>query len=155
MTGASALQRGRQAFERQGDPEGVALDGFWLVFGLMNRGGGRVPAAGSGERGRPSTTAGETAREVEMLRLGATGKTNRAMATELFLSEKTVARHLSNIFTKLGVSSEPRPPPTPTSTTSPERSAPATATVVGRTAHASGPEVACSVRCTGGCGLLR
>ena len=40
-----------------------------------------------------------------MLRLVATGKTNRAIAAELFLSEKTVARHVSNIFTKLGVSS--------------------------------------------------
>ena len=40
-----------------------------------------------------------------MLQLVATGRTNRAIAAELFLSEKTVARHLSNIFTKLGVSS--------------------------------------------------
>jgi len=35
----------------------------------------------------------------------ATGGTNRAIASELFLSEKTVARHISNIFTKVGVSS--------------------------------------------------
>jgi DNA-binding NarL/FixJ family response regulator len=49
--------------------------------------------------------SGLTAREVEVLRLVATGRTNRAIATELFLSEKTVARHLSNIFNKLGVSS--------------------------------------------------
>ena len=40
-----------------------------------------------------------------MLRLVAVGKTNRAVATELFISEKTVARHLSNIFTKLDASS--------------------------------------------------
>jgi len=46
-----------------------------------------------------------TKREVEVLRLVATGMTNRAVAAELFLSEKTVARHLSNIFTKVGVSS--------------------------------------------------
>jgi DNA-binding CsgD family transcriptional regulator len=46
-----------------------------------------------------------TGREVEVLRLVATGMTNRAIAADLFLSEKTVARHLSNIFTKLGVSS--------------------------------------------------
>jgi DNA-binding CsgD family transcriptional regulator len=46
-----------------------------------------------------------TAREVEVLRLVATGKTNRAIAVDLFLSEKTVARHLSNIFTKLDLPS--------------------------------------------------
>jgi len=48
---------------------------------------------------------GLTAREVQVLRLVAAGKTNRAIAADLFLSEKTVARHVSNIFTKLGVSS--------------------------------------------------
>jgi ATP/maltotriose-dependent transcriptional regulator MalT len=46
-----------------------------------------------------------TAREVEVLRLVATGRTNRAIAEELVISEKTVARHVSNIFTKLRVSS--------------------------------------------------
>jgi ATP/maltotriose-dependent transcriptional regulator MalT len=51
------------------------------------------------------TAGGLTPREVEVLRLVATGKTNRAIAAELFLSEKTIARHVSNIFTKLGVSS--------------------------------------------------
>ena len=40
-----------------------------------------------------------------MLRLVATGRTNRAIAADLFLSEKTVARHVSNIFTKLGLTS--------------------------------------------------
>ena len=40
-----------------------------------------------------------------MLRLVAAGKTNRAIAADLVLSEKTVARHVSNIFAKLGVSS--------------------------------------------------
>lgn len=40
-----------------------------------------------------------------MLRLVATGKTNKAIAAALSLSEKTVDRHLSNIFTKLDVPS--------------------------------------------------
>jgi DNA-binding CsgD family transcriptional regulator len=44
-------------------------------------------------------------REAQVLRLLAAGKTNRAIADELFISEKTVARHVSNIFDKLGVSS--------------------------------------------------
>ncbi|HWL99096.1 MAG TPA: LuxR C-terminal-related transcriptional regulator [Nocardioidaceae bacterium] len=46
-----------------------------------------------------------TARELEVLRLVATGMTNRAIAGALFLSEKTVSRHLSNIFAKLDLAS--------------------------------------------------
>jgi DNA-binding CsgD family transcriptional regulator len=48
---------------------------------------------------------GLSRRESEVLTLVAAGKTNRAIATELFISEKTVARHVSNIFAKLGLSS--------------------------------------------------
>lgn len=54
---------------------------------------------------RTQAPGGLTAREVEVLRLVASGMTNRAIADQLVLSEKTVARHLSNIFAKLGVSS--------------------------------------------------
>jgi len=46
-----------------------------------------------------------TAREVEVIRLLAAGMTNRAIASKLGVSDKTVARHLSNIFTKLDLSS--------------------------------------------------
>jgi DNA-binding CsgD family transcriptional regulator len=46
-----------------------------------------------------------TAREAEVLRLVATGRSNAQIAADLVLSEKTVARHLSNIFTKLDVGS--------------------------------------------------
>jgi len=40
-----------------------------------------------------------------VLRLVATGKTNKAIARELSLSEKTIDRHVSNIFTKVNVAS--------------------------------------------------
>jgi DNA-binding CsgD family transcriptional regulator len=52
---------------------------------------------------RADAPFGLTARELEVLRLLATGRTNRAIAQELFLSEKTVDRHVSNLFTKLDV----------------------------------------------------
>jgi DNA-binding NarL/FixJ family response regulator len=48
---------------------------------------------------------GLTEREAQVLRLVAAGRTNREVAVELYLSEKTIARHLSNIFTKIHVSS--------------------------------------------------
>ncbi|GAA1510527.1 response regulator transcription factor [Kribbella lupini] len=53
---------------------------------------------------RPSP-GGLTPREVEVLRLVAAGNSNTSVAQQLVLSEKTVARHLSNIFTKLDVPS--------------------------------------------------
>jgi ATP/maltotriose-dependent transcriptional regulator MalT len=46
-----------------------------------------------------------TERELQVLRLVAAGKTNKAIAAELFLSDKTIERHLSNIFSKLDVRS--------------------------------------------------
>jgi DNA-binding CsgD family transcriptional regulator len=48
---------------------------------------------------------GLTARELEVLRLVAAGRSNREIAAQLVISEHTVARHLQNIFGKLDVSS--------------------------------------------------
>jgi DNA-binding CsgD family transcriptional regulator len=56
-------------------------------------------------RASPINAHGLTRRELEVLRLIAAGKTNNAIAAELVLSERTVERHVSNIFTKLGLSS--------------------------------------------------
>ena len=53
----------------------------------------------------PAYPGGLTAREAEVLRLVAAGKTNPQIAADLYLSDKTIARHLSNIFTKLNVTS--------------------------------------------------
>lgn len=79
----------RRTFEELGAaPDLARLDGD------TGRTGSQSPIAG-----------GLTGREAEVLALVATGMTNRAIATELVLSEKTVARHISNIFTKLGLSS--------------------------------------------------
>lgn len=68
---------------------------------------GATPAAEEAEHllrpaGHP---AGLTGREVEVLRLVASGRSNTQIAAELVLSKKTVARHLSNIFAKLDVGS--------------------------------------------------
>ena len=54
---------------------------------------------------RAEAPRGLSPREVEVLKLVAAGRSNPEIATELFLSDKTVARHLSNIFTKLDVGS--------------------------------------------------
>ncbi len=55
---------------------------------------------------RTTRSAGPlTSRELEVVRLVAAGSTNRQIAHDLVLSEKTVARHLSNIYAKLDISS--------------------------------------------------
>ena len=55
--------------------------------------------------GGPTSPGGLTKREIEILKRIAGGATNRQVAEQLFISEKTVGRHLANIYTKLGVSS--------------------------------------------------
>jgi DNA-binding NarL/FixJ family response regulator len=95
-TGVMELEAARHAFEALGAAPDEAK-----VRALL-----AVPAEAGmeteHEAGRASVL---TARELEVLRLVATGRTNRAVARELVISEKTVARHVSNIFTKLDLSS--------------------------------------------------
>jgi DNA-binding NarL/FixJ family response regulator len=68
--------------------------------------GASADVARLGGRGAsPRRAGGLTPRELQVLRLIATGRTNRAIADTLALSEKTVARHISNIFNKLDVPS--------------------------------------------------
>ena len=67
---------------------------------------GHVLAAAKGETSGPieENPGGLTDREVEVLRLIARERTNRQMADELYISPKTVGRHVENIYTKIGVS---------------------------------------------------
>ncbi len=58
---------------------------------------------------RPSKLDILTAREREVLEVLATGATNKAIAEQLFISDKTVAVHVSNVLTKLGLPTAPRP----------------------------------------------
>lgn len=50
-----------------------------------------------------TTLSDLTPREIEILQLVLTGRTNKAIAVEVFISEKTVEFHLDNIYTKIGV----------------------------------------------------
>ncbi|HEY3561328.1 MAG TPA: response regulator transcription factor [Kribbella sp.] len=80
------------------DAEQMEIDGARAVFERL----GAVADLAALE---PERDSGLSPRELEVLRLLATGATNRAVAEQLFLSERTVARHVSNIFAKLGVNS--------------------------------------------------
>lgn len=55
------------------------------------------------QRLAPRLPGGLTSREVSVVRLVAAGRSNRDIAQELALSEKTVANHLTSVFSKLGV----------------------------------------------------
>ncbi len=51
----------------------------------------------------PEYPGGLTEREVEVLQLVALGKTNREIANELVLSQRTIQRHISNLYAKIDV----------------------------------------------------
>ncbi|MBT2384665.1 LuxR family transcriptional regulator [Streptomyces sp. ISL-11] len=90
-----------------GDDEGARLE-LQAAYGAFERLGAepdarRAAALLGAVRGRLPGRL--TEREVEVLRLVAAGRTNRAIAAELVISEHTVARHLNNIYAKLDVSS--------------------------------------------------
>jgi DNA-binding CsgD family transcriptional regulator len=87
------------------DAARMELDAARQVFETLSAGPDAARIESLTGRAASRAGCGLTAREVEVLRMVATGKTNRAIAGELFLSEKTVARHVSNIFMKLGLSS--------------------------------------------------
>jgi DNA-binding CsgD family transcriptional regulator len=89
-----------------GDEDGADLE-FDAARSIFERLGATPDLAriDSLTKAASSRTHGLTTRELQVLRLVAAGKSNAAVAAELFLSQRTVERHLSNIFTKLDLSS--------------------------------------------------
>lgn len=95
------------ACRRLGDEDGAAmeLDAARWIFQQLGSTPDLARVEALSDRAVPAPPGGLTAREAEVLKLVATGVTNRSIAGELFLSEKTVARHVSNILGKLGLPS--------------------------------------------------
>lgn len=86
------------------DPGGtMELEAARRIFQQLGAAPDLARLAELSRHGRGEDTARLTARELQVLHHLAAGKTNRAIALELAISEKTVARHVSNIFTKLGL----------------------------------------------------
>jgi DNA-binding CsgD family transcriptional regulator len=96
-----------RAYRALGDREGAGLewDAARGVFEQLGATPDLATLAASVGGAPPGDTHGLTPRELQVLRLVASGRTNKAIARELRLSERTIDRHLSNIFTKLHVSS--------------------------------------------------
>jgi DNA-binding CsgD family transcriptional regulator len=93
--------------ERRGDADGqrLELDAARRLFEPLHARVGVAPIEQASARPVSRLPGSLSTREVQVLRLLAAGKTNRSIAEQLFISEKTVARHVSNIFDKVGVSS--------------------------------------------------
>jgi DNA-binding CsgD family transcriptional regulator len=104
--GARARMAYGLALRAAGDEDGARLELRAALAAFERLGAAGDAAAASDQLGGPKELPrGLTAREAEVLRLVASGKTNRDIAVELVISEHTVARHLQNMFVKLGVAS--------------------------------------------------
>jgi ATP/maltotriose-dependent transcriptional regulator MalT len=88
-----------------GDDEAFALELESARSTFQQLGAAPDLAAAGALEGREAETHGLTSRELEVLRLIASGKSNREIASALVISEHTVARHVQNIFAKLCVTS--------------------------------------------------
>ncbi|NEE03550.1 helix-turn-helix transcriptional regulator [Phytoactinopolyspora halotolerans] len=85
--------------------EAAASLGAELVCGWIDELSRRAKLSLAGESASGTTDHGLTAREREVLRLVAAGRSNREIGAALYISTKTASVHVSNIMAKLGVSS--------------------------------------------------
>src|SRR5436190_1246751 len=88
---------------RRGGPPGPGGAPGAASIAAGPEGGGLRPGGPAGGGGAAGARGALTAREVEVLRLVAAGLTNAQVAARLFLSPRTVDRHLGAVYTKLGV----------------------------------------------------
>jgi DNA-binding NarL/FixJ family response regulator len=95
------------ALQQLGDDEGaeLELDAAHTVFSHLGATPDLEEVEGLSRTRRGESPGGLTNREVEVVALIAAGRSNRQIASALGISERTVARHVSNIFTRLDVSS--------------------------------------------------
>ncbi|HKZ74944.1 MAG TPA: LuxR C-terminal-related transcriptional regulator [Steroidobacteraceae bacterium] len=94
-----------RAFRELGDDDGAELE-FAAARQVFEQLGAAPDLAALGTLGVARTRSANLAlspRELQVLRLLASGKTNKAIARELRVSDRTIDRHLSNIFAKIGV----------------------------------------------------
>jgi DNA-binding NarL/FixJ family response regulator len=90
---------------RAGSEELSHLDAARVIFQQLGAASDLASVDSPERRARCGETHGLTRRELQVLRLVTAGRPNKAIAAELVLSERTVDRHVSNIFAKVGVSS--------------------------------------------------
>ncbi|MEX2542704.1 MAG: LuxR C-terminal-related transcriptional regulator [Trueperaceae bacterium] len=95
------------ACRERGDEEsaGLEFNAARSIFQQLGAAPDLDRVAGLGRRSASHDSHGLTPRELQVLRLVANGASNKTIAAELFISKRTVDRHVSNIFDKLGISS--------------------------------------------------
>lgn len=107
-----ALALGAVGYIPKSTPSTTMIDALRLVLGgglyvpplmLSAMGSGREPAPQPAERNEQRAPEALTDRQIEVLALLATGKSNKLIARELGLSEKTVKAHITAVFRVLGV----------------------------------------------------